>query len=169
VFDRRRDRRVVGGRSDDDQPAELHIRERRRLYEDAGVRRRPAGQKDLSAHAVATPSPTDLWVAWKWDETSISGGNTGDACSLFDTGAPNAGRVNFAVCVTIAGTPAAQVANTSPRIYTCGDGKVDRCTSQYALVPKPYGTACSVNQAGVDRTARGIRVSWTRQLFATST
>ena len=25
------------------------------------------GQKDLSSHAVATPSPGDLWVSWKWD------------------------------------------------------------------------------------------------------
>jgi hypothetical protein len=109
------------------------------------------GQKDLSAHAVASPSPGDLWVAWKWDELSLSGGNTGDACALFDTGAPNVGRVNFAVCVTIAGNPAVQSTN-SPRIYTCGDGKVDRCTSTYTLRPKPYGTACAVNQSGVDRT-----------------
>jgi hypothetical protein len=84
------------------------------------------GQKDLSAHAVASPTAGDLWVAWKWDVTSLSGGNTGDACALFDTGAPRVGGVNFAVCVTIAGNPAVQVAHTSPRIYTCGDAKVDR-------------------------------------------
>jgi hypothetical protein len=112
------------------------------------------GQKDLSAHAAASPTPGDLWVAWKWDDVSLSGGNTGDACALFDSGAPRVGAINFAVCVTIAGNPAAQVAGTSPRIYTCGDSKVDRCTSTYALVAQPpqYGTACSVNQAGVDRT-----------------
>jgi hypothetical protein len=109
------------------------------------------GQKDLSAHSVASPSPGDLWVAWKWDDLSLSGGNTGDACALFDTGAPNVGKVNFAVCVTIAGNPAAQ-SGASPRVYTCGDNKVDRCTSTYALVTPPYGTACSVNQSGVDRT-----------------
>jgi len=108
------------------------------------------GQKDLSAHAVASPTAGDLWVAWKWDVTGLSGGNTGDACALFDTGAPKVARVNFAICVTIAGSPAAQVTATSPRIYTCGDDKVDRCTSPVVLVPKPYGTACSVNQAGVD-------------------
>src|SRR6266487_3846958 len=43
------------------------------------------GQKDLSAQAVATPSPGDLWVSWKWDVTALSGSNTGDACALFDT------------------------------------------------------------------------------------
>ena len=111
------------------------------------------GQKDLSAHAVANPAPNDLWVSWKWDVTSLSGGNTGDACALFDTdqsGTAGAGRVDFSVCVTIANSPAAQVVNLSPRIYTCGDAKVDRCTSTVALVPKPYGTACSVQQSGID-------------------
>ena len=106
------------------------------------------GQKDLSAQAVATPSLGDLWVAWKWDVTSLSGGNTGDACALFDTNTNS--KVNFAVCVTIEGNPAVQAAS-SPRVYTCGDGKVDRCTSTYTQVT-PISTACSVNQAGVSNT-----------------
>jgi hypothetical protein len=106
------------------------------------------GQKDLSAQAVATPSLNDLWVAWKWDVTSLSGGNTGDACALFDTNTNF--KVNFAVCVTIQGNPAVQ-APTSPRVYTCGDGKVDRCTSTYTQIT-PISTACSVNQAGVNNT-----------------
>ena len=84
------------------------------------------GQKDLSAQAVAVPAPGDLWVSWKWDVTSLSGGNTGDGCALFDT--DNDSKVNFAICVTIQGNPAVQ-APVSPRVYTCGDGKVDRCTS----------------------------------------
>ena len=71
------------------------------------------GQKDLSAQAVAVPSPGDLWVAWKWDVTSLSGGNTGDACALFDTNTNS--KVNFAICVTIQGNPATQ-ASTSPRV-----------------------------------------------------
>ena len=111
------------------------------------------GQKDLSAHAVANPTPNDLWVSWKWDVTSLSGGNTGDACALFDTdqsGSAGIGRVDFSICVTIGGSPAAQLTALSPRIYTCGDAKVDRCTSAVVLVPKPYGTACSVQQSGID-------------------
>ena len=87
------------------------------------------GQKDLSAHAVAPGTVAgggDLWVAWKWDVTSLSGGNTGDGCALFDTDGDS--KVNFAICVTIGGSPAVQQA-VSPRIYTCGDAKVDRCTA----------------------------------------
>ena len=108
------------------------------------------GQKDLSAHAVNfNPATGDLWVAWKWDVTSLSGGNTGDACALFDTDQDN--KINFAVCVTIGGNPAVQQ-GVSPRIYTCGDAKVDRCTSTAALVAGPYATACAVNQSGVNNT-----------------
>src|SRR6478672_1195607 len=104
------------------------------------------GQKDLSAQAVAVPSPGDLWVAWKWDVTSLSGGNTGDACALFDTNTNS--KVNFAICVTIQGNPATQ-ASTSPRVYTCGDGKVDRCTSTYAQVAT-INSACATNTDASD-------------------
>lgn len=99
------------------------------------------GQKDLNLQGIYQAAPGDLWVEWQWDDTAISGGNTGDACALFDSGTTN-GKVNFAVCVTIAGTPAAQASN-SPRVYTCGDGKPDRCTSTYAQVPL-MNTACAV-------------------------
>lgn len=98
------------------------------------------GQKDLNVQGVATPAPGDLWAMWQWDDTSLSGGNTGDACALFDTDSD--AKVNFAVCVTIHGNPAAQ-APVSPRVYTCGDGKVDRCSSTSTQVT-PINSACSV-------------------------
>jgi prealbumin domain-containing protein len=103
------------------------------------------GQKDLSAQAVAVPAPGDLWVAWKWDVTSLSGGNTGDACALFDTNTNS--KINFAICVTIAGNPAVQ-SGVSPRVYTCGDGKVDRCTStatQVATINSACGTTTTAS------------------------
>jgi hypothetical protein len=103
------------------------------------------GQKDLSAHAVANP-PGNLWVSWKWDVTSLSGGNTGDACALFDTDADS--RVNFAICVTIAGNPAVQ-SGVSPRVYTCGDGKVDRCTSTYTQI-SPINSSCLTRTTGTN-------------------
>jgi len=104
------------------------------------------GQKDLSAQAVSVPAPGDLWVAWKWDVTSLSGGNTGDACALFDTNTNS--KVNFAICVTIGGSPATQAA-ASPRVYTCGDGKVDRCTSTYTQVT-PINSACATDTNASD-------------------
>ena len=79
------------------------------------------GQKDLTADAAAQDGST-FYTAWKWDDTSWSGNNTGDACSLFNTDSdPNA---NYAVCVTI-GKPAIE---TSTRAYSCSDNKADRCT-----------------------------------------
>ena len=104
------------------------------------------GQKDLNAQAVATPAPGSLWAAWKWDDVGLSGGNTGDACALFD--ADTDSRINFAVCVTIEKNPAVQAA-TSPRVYTCGDGKVDRCTSTYAQVAKK-ATVCETSTNAID-------------------
>ena len=104
------------------------------------------GQKDLSSQSVATPSPGVLWVSWKWDETGLSGGNTGDGCALFDNDGDS--KVNFAICVTIQGKPALQ-APVSPRVYTCGDGKVDRCTSTYTQI-SPINSACVTNTLASD-------------------
>lgn len=80
------------------------------------------GQKDLTADAAGFDAGTnDFYTAWKWDDTSWSGNNTGDACSLFDTDAN--GNADYAVCVTI-GKPAVE---TSTRVYSCGDTRADRC------------------------------------------
>src|SRR5437867_2305735 len=43
----------------------------------------------------------DFSIQWNWDDTGLPGGNTGDACALFDTNADN--NADFALCVTIAG------------------------------------------------------------------
>jgi hypothetical protein len=104
------------------------------------------GQKDLNSQSSVSDGGF-LWVSWKWDDTKWPGGNTGDACALFSTDGDQ--NINFAVCVTVGGNPAAQQTN-SPRLYTCGDDKADRCTSPIALVAGPYVTACSTAIAAVD-------------------
>ena len=87
------------------------------------------GQKDINLQGVASPAPGQLWTMWQWDDTSLSGKNTFDACSLFDTNGDL--RVNAAVCVTVENTatkPATLVQQIgSPRLYTCVDTRVDRC------------------------------------------
>ena len=104
------------------------------------------GQKDLSLQGVGSNGIGDLWTMWQWDDTGLSGGNTGDACSLFDTDADF--KVNFAVCVTIGQNPAIQL-TSSPRVYNCGDGKPDRCTSTSTLVANA-NTACVTNTTATD-------------------
>ena len=99
-------------------------------------------QRDLNQHtADFANAPTTIDVGWQWDETGFSGSNTGDACALFDT--DNDGKVNSAVCVTIAGTPATF---DSFRVWTCSDDKVDRCTSPNSQIPG-LTTSCTVAPA----------------------
>ena len=114
------------------------------------------GQKDLTQFCVdpGENTPFDLHSKWNWDEVNgFSGGNTGDACTLYDTDSD--GNINYAICVTITdgagpgvcsedGTTscnadndcsdqcvlAVQDSSDSPRLFLCGDGKPDRCTEQ---------------------------------------
>jgi hypothetical protein len=98
------------------------------------------GQKDLTRMCVAAktgPSdPFELYTTWNWDITSLSGGNTADACSLYDTDGD--GLVNLAVCITLRdhGLPANLGA---VRLFTCNNKRSDQCTGS-VLVP---GNTCS--------------------------
>jgi hypothetical protein len=104
------------------------------------------GQGDLTRFGVDSSGlPASLLVSWNWDTISLSGGNTADACALFDT--DNDGRVNASLCVTIGGTPAAQTA-ASPRLYACDDTSVDRCTSSVPVAG--FASSCSVSQTATD-------------------
>jgi hypothetical protein len=88
------------------------------------------GQKDLTAQSSAFDAGTgDFYTAWKWDDTSWSGKNTGDGCSLFNTGG-NAFNVDYAVCATIGGKSPTLLSVT---VYSCSDGRADRCTNPVLL------------------------------------
>jgi hypothetical protein len=109
--------------------------------DDQGANDEP-GQKDLTAQSSTIDAATgDFWTAWKWDDTSWPGGNTGDACALFDTDGD--GNVNYAVCVTVANSPATE---TNERVYSCGDSKPDRCTQPTVLLDEDGGW-CTVAPA----------------------
>jgi hypothetical protein len=103
------------------------------------------GQKDLTAQAAAFDGST-FYSAWKWDDTSWSGKNTGDGCSLFDSDGD--GLVNFAVCVTVGTKNATEL---STRVYSCGDTRSDRCTNPILLIGTEGVTStndwCSVASA----------------------
>ncbi|MDQ5963241.1 MAG: hypothetical protein QG629_323 [Patescibacteria group bacterium] len=90
------------------------------------------GQKDLTMFCPYTDDQAgQLTVGWAWDETAFSGNNSGDACALFDTDAD--GKANYAVCVTIKGSPAAQVTG-SPFVYSCDDSSSYNCVSATTVV-----------------------------------
>lgn len=103
------------------------------------------GQKDLTMMCRNTDVNTNIFTKWDWDDISWSGSNTGDACNLFDTN--NDGDVNYAVCVTIGGSPAV-IQNTTR--YSCGDDKPDRCTSPATLLSVSQNTLCEVNTSNSD-------------------
>jgi hypothetical protein len=89
---------------------------------DGGIDDEP-GQKDLNSHASATDSD-GFWVQFNWDVTGVSGKNTADGCALFDTG--GAAFVDAAICVTGEGKA---LTLQSVVLYTCSDGRIDRCTN----------------------------------------
>ena len=100
----------------------------------AGANDEP-GQKDLTQLCVDNAGlPTSLQITWNWDEISVTGNNTLDACALFDT--DNDGNVNFSLCVTDPTDAAITVT-----LYTCGDDANDRCTQPSLLFQRSHPLA----------------------------
>lgn len=111
------------------------------------------GQKDLTQFfGFTAPVANSVKIGWSWDEINWSGNNTGDACALFDTDGD--GKANYAVCVTVTGSPATQLDtadNPSPRLYSCNDTRVDRCAGP-TLISSGSTSAvdCEVAQTDTD-------------------
>ncbi len=100
------------------------------------------GQKDLTQFCqnAATTSCTSSILTWQWDDVAWSGGNTGDACALYDTNGDS--RVDYALCVIVNGSPAKQ-ASQSPRLYKCGNTKEFNCSG--ATLVNTATSTCTVN------------------------
>src|SRR5690349_4603844 len=108
----------------------------------AGANDEP-GQKDLTQLCIdAAGLPLTLQVTWNWDEISVSGNNTLDACSLYDT--DNDGNVNFSLCVTDPTDGPIIVT-----LYTCGDDTNDRCTQPIESIPS-FSSTCSTSVQNTD-------------------
>src|SRR5439155_5364681 len=113
----------------------------------AGANDEP-GQKDLTQLCVDEAGlPTSLSVTWNWDEISVSGNNTLDACSLYDTDGD--GNVNYALCVS---TTNGSTSTTT--LYSCGDARPGRCTSPNSTIPS-FQSTCSASVQNTDPFAAG--------------
>jgi len=101
------------------------------------------GQKDLTQFCVDSGdnSPYELHTLWNWDLVTLPGGNTGDACTLYDTDNPGDGLADLAVCVTIVdgGQPASLGA---VRLFTCNDTRPDRCAGDVQINVCTGGDTC---------------------------
>ena len=131
------------------------------VTDDAGPDDEP-GQKDLNQLTIdAAPSTGfDIEVTWNWDVISLSGANTGDACSLYDT--DDDGMANFALCVVWDNGATYQ----TTVLYSCGDDNADRCSQPAdpiaedtdqdgvleAITGGPYSSTCGNEIALVDDT-----------------
>jgi len=107
------------------------------------------GQKDLTRMCY-TPDTSTLATNWQWDEINWTGGNTGDACNLFDT--DNDGKINFSLCVTVSGAPASIQTTT---LYSCGDAKTDRCTNPISVISHSSSTSCNTTTVNTDPFSAG--------------
>ncbi|HJY98616.1 MAG TPA: SdrD B-like domain-containing protein [Patescibacteria group bacterium] len=109
-----------------------------------GVNDEP-GQKDLTKLSRDLDSINPVLIKWNWDETSMSGSNTADACALFDT--DNDGLANYALCAVWEDNQ--QQLSNSPRLYSCNDSRPDRCSGD-VLVSISNGSTCSITNSGDD-------------------
>lgn len=111
------------------------------VQDDQGANDEP-GQKDLTAQASGFDGG-DFFSAWKWDDTSFSGKNTGDGCSLFTSDGGD--LVDYAVCGTI-GTKNAVLQTIT--VYSCNDTRPDRCAGPTLLATFTTGSQyCNVSNS----------------------
>ena len=104
------------------------------------------GQKDLTLLTVDNAGlPTSLAVTWNWDVTTISGNNTVDGCSLFDSDGDS--LANFAVCEVWGNDPVAP-SEVATRLYTCTDTRADRCSGP--TEDTTITSTCDVAISGTD-------------------
>lgn len=100
-----------------------------------------SGQKDLTQQGFDNASQTSWRIYWKWDDTTVSGKNTLDGCALFDNGTD--GKVDSAICATV-GNASGGLALKATSLYSCGNGRTDRCDNPVVALTKTAGqTYCN--------------------------
>ena len=82
------------------------------------------GQKDVIVSGLAVNNPI-VYYLFVFDETGLSGGNTGDGCWLFDTNSD--GNADKAFCFTLRNNPFTLLA-ADVKFYDCNNTDPDRCT-----------------------------------------
>ena len=110
------------------------------------------GQKDVTRYCtdIGNGSPYELLTISNWDNTTLTGNNTADICTLYDTDSD--GLANLSVCATLKSSGAGNgnlAILQQVRLFTCSDTRADRCTGS-TLVAGPYSTACEVSQQSTD-------------------
>jgi thrombospondin type 3 repeat protein len=90
------------------------------------------GQKDLNEVCHAGACAGGFVLTYNFDDVNWSGGNSGDACALFDTNLD--GKADFAVCATLTDGVGGGTPTISPTTcYSCNDTRPDRCAGSVLL------------------------------------
>jgi len=109
------------------------------------------GQKDITRFCAeeGTGTPFEIHTIVDWDDIALSGNNTQDICTLFDS--DDDGLADLAVCTTLVAGPNPDgiVTLGELRLFRCGDDKPDRCTNS-TFLPGPYTTTCEVSEEKTD-------------------
>jgi hypothetical protein len=110
------------------------------------------GQKDITSVCLISGDglPYEWEVTANWDEIRLTGANTADVCTLYDTNGNS--LVDLAVCVTLESSGAMNgdlAVFQQFRLYACVDTKADRCAGSTQLVGA-FATSCSVAQLATD-------------------
>ena len=103
------------------------------------------GQKDLTLFCEDTATSDPLDITWNWDEVLMTGGNSADACALFDTN--NNGLADYALCNAWGGSQLQE--DGYPIVYSCNDTRSDRCPGS-AVVVITHGTTCPIDDTNTD-------------------
>lgn len=100
------------------------------------------GQKDITRFCVdpGAGTPFELHTSASLDDAGLSGANTGDFCTLFDSN--NNGMVDLAVCTTLSQNPATL---SAVRLFTCADSAPNKCTGSVQLNVCTGGGTCLSN------------------------
>lgn len=105
------------------------------------------GQKDLTAWCAAPGAGVfELYSLWQWDQLTLTGTNTLDGCTLYDTDSTSDGLANIAVCVTVRsnGTLGAT------RLFTCNNTSPIKCAGGVQVPGNTCKNGTNVGKACTD-------------------
>lgn len=123
------------------------------------------GQRDLTRLCRNFDKNNPLEITWNWDEISMSGNNTADACALFDAdsiGNTGYGLADYAVCVSW--DKDGHMLSDYPKLYSCNDTRSDRCSGHSAIVIT-HGTYCDVSRSDDDPFGSGTNFPLDMQAY----
>ena len=125
-----------------------------------------SGQKDLTKFCRNIGDNNPLKITWNWDDISMSGGNTADACALFDVdhiGDTGYDLADYAICVSWG--KEGKIISGYPKLYSCNDTRPNGCAGAVELATPSQGTYCDVSLSDEDPFSTGNNSPFDMQAY----